>query len=190
MLDFYPTTTGISDAAQAPDHKEDTRDHFSQTARCIIFAHVFNITFVSHSPSPFHYGSILQDEDAVGVGDGGEPVSHHQGRAVLAHGVQSLLKRKETKVTGSWLNFASYLLHLNISLRLGVQGRGGLVQQDHEWRLEQRPGDCHPLLLPTRQFQASFAHFGFVAVWEAWRRKNIKGLKNHMNKIRCKTCTP
>ena len=52
-------------------------------------------------------------------------------------------------------------------LALGVEGGGGLVEEQYPGVPHQRPGDGHPLLLPARQLRALAAHPRAVAQGEA-----------------------
>jgi len=70
--------------------------------------------------------AIFQDDDAVGAHDGGEAVGDDEGGPTPEQGSQA--------VEGCGVG-------------RGVQGRGGLVENDHGRVLEQRPGDGDPLAL-------------------------------------------
>ena len=52
-------------------------------------------------------------------------------------------------------------------LALGVEGGGGLVEEQYPRVPHQRPGDGHPLLLPARQLRALATHPRAVAQGEA-----------------------
>ena len=52
-------------------------------------------------------------------------------------------------------------------LALGVEGGGGLVEEQYPGVPHQRPGDGHPLLLPARQLRALAAHPRAVSQGEA-----------------------
>ena len=77
-------------------------------------------------PSPFDDAARLQDQDLVGFDHGREPVGDHQCRAAAAHFAQ---------------------VGLNLSLRLGVERRGGLVEQQDRGRLQNGARDGYPLFL-------------------------------------------
>src|SRR3954454_5212512 len=73
-----------------------------------------------------HDPPVVDDQDEVGVADGGEPMGDHQGRAPLEGLVQRPLHR-----------------HLG----LGVEVRGRLVEDHDRRRLEQQAGDRQPVPL-------------------------------------------
>ena len=50
------------------------------------------------------------------------------------------------------------------ALALGVQGGGGLVQQEHRGVPHQSPGNRDPLLLPSRQLGSLLPHRRLVAL--------------------------
>ena len=59
-------------------------------------------------------------------------------------------------------------LGLDGAFGLGIQRRGGLVEDQDARVLEDRPGDGHPLLLATGELQAALAHRGLVTVRQAF----------------------
>src|SRR5207245_1639355 len=84
--------------------------------------------------------------DLVGVADGGQPVGDDQ-RGTAGQGLgQGVLDRR---------------------LALGVQVRGGLVEDDDARRLEQDPGERDALLLPAGEPVAALADHGVQAVGPA-----------------------
>ncbi len=56
---------------------------------------------------------------------------------------------------------------LDLAFGLGVECRGGLVENQDLRRLEHDPGDRDALLLAARQFEAALADHGFVPVGQA-----------------------
>lgn len=70
----------------------------------------------------------LDHGNDIGVADGGEPVGHYDCGASDHDSVEGLL---------------------HAVLRLGVQGAGGLVQEEDGRVLEHGSGYCNPLLLST-----------------------------------------
>ena len=93
--------------------------------------------------APLDELAVLQTEDHVGVADGGEPVGDGDRGAPLGGALQRLLDEP---------------------LGLGVQGRGGLVEDQHPRVHQQHPGDGEPLLLPAGQPVAALAGHGVVAL--------------------------
>src|SRR3990172_5690988 len=83
--------------------------------------------------------AFFDHHDAIGMLDGGEAVGDDQGRAILH---QRLQRR------------------LHMALRVGVQRRSGLVQNQDRCILENCPGDRDALPLATREFDAVFADQG------------------------------
>ncbi len=78
----------------------------------------------------FYRAALLHDVDAVGVHDLGEAVGDDDHRAALLDGVERVLD----------------LLGGN-----GVEGGGGLVEEDDGRVFEEKPGNGNALLLPARQ---------------------------------------
>jgi hypothetical protein len=93
-------------------------------------------------PALLEHPAAIEHHDLVGVLHGREAVRDDQRGAPR----QQLLQRV-----------------LDQRLRLGVQRRGRLVQQQDGRVLEKRPGDGDPLLLPARQADAPFADLGLVS---------------------------
>jgi hypothetical protein len=82
---------------------------------------------------------IVHHEDDVGLSHGGEPMRDDQRCPSVKCGGERLLHRR---------------------LALGVQVRGGLIE-DHDARaLEQEPSDRQTLLLTTRKAIPAIAHHG------------------------------
>jgi hypothetical protein len=78
--------------------------------------------------APLHDPSLVQDQDLVGAPDGGESVRDHEGGATTAERVDPVADH---------------------GLRLGVEGGGGLVEDEDARVGEHRSGDCHPLPLAS-----------------------------------------
>ena len=87
--------------------------------------------------------AVVEHDDQVRVDDGGQAVGHHQRRAAPQSLGQGLLHQ---------------------GLVLGVEMRGGLVEDDYGGVLEQHPGDGQPLLLAARQPVAPLSDHRVVAV--------------------------
>ena len=87
--------------------------------------------------------AAVDDQDAVGADDGGEPMRDHQRRAALHQ-------------------FGERRLHQR--LVAGVERRGRLVEQQHRRVLEDRAGDGEALALAARQRHAALAEHGVVAL--------------------------
>src|SRR4051812_5629385 len=85
----------------------------------------------------FRKGAIVQYDDAVGVADGGEPVSDDERGASL-----------DQILEGS--------AHLSFALR--VEMRGCLVEDQDRGILEQSAGDGDALPLAARELRAPLAH--------------------------------
>mmetsp|Transcript_26643 Transcript_26643/g.57895 ORF Transcript_26643/g.57895 Transcript_26643/m.57895 type:complete len:234 (+) Transcript_26643:542-1243(+) len=93
----------------------------------------------------FSYLSLVDDDDFVGVHDGGEPVrddddTHRSGHS-LHHVVQGFL---------------------NLALVLGIQGTCSLVQEQKLRPPQKGPSDRQTLLLPTRESAPALAEHGVV----------------------------
>ena len=89
--------------------------------------------------------AVVEDEDAVGLLHGREPVGHDEHRAAVGQPVHRLLHQP----------FA-----------FGVERGGRLVQQQDRRVAQDRAGDGDALLLPAREHHAAFAHVGVVALRE------------------------
>ena len=94
-------------------------------------------------PAHLHHLAPVQDADPGGPLDGGQAVGDHQGGAVLHEHLQGLLDRP---------------------LTFGVQGAGGLVQDQDGRILEQGPGDGQALALAAGQGGAGLRQGGVVAL--------------------------
>src|ERR1700691_3575464 len=86
--------------------------------------------------------SVLDDENAIGVHDGGEPVRDDERRAVLAQ-------------------LGDRLLHVVFGLR--IERRGRLIEQDDRRVLDQRARDRDALALAAGELQAMLADRRIVA---------------------------
>ena len=86
---------------------------------------------------------MIQHDDLVSTNDRGETVRDYQGGAPAADPVQGVL---------------------DLLFGEGVQRRGRLVEHQDRRRLQDRPGDRHPLLLAARKLQAALTHGGVVAL--------------------------
>ena len=74
----------------------------------------------------FHDAAMVEDNDAVGPHDGGEAVGDDDGRAIAEHVVEGSLQE---------------------ALAFGVEGRGGLVEDEQFGIAQQRAGDADALAL-------------------------------------------
>ena len=89
-------------------------------------------------PAAFAERPLAEDVDAVGVADGREAVGDHdRGDAVGLEALERLL---------------------DLALVLAVEGRGGLVEDEHLRLLAERPRDGDPLLLAARELRAAAPH--------------------------------
>ena len=88
----------------------------------------------------------LQHDDAVGVGDGREPMGDDQRAAPSPDAGEARLDRP---------------------LGPGVEGARRLVQHQDRRVLQDGARDPHPLLLAARQLQPALAHLGVVAMGQA-----------------------
>src|ERR671917_2693233 len=93
------------------------------------------------------YGALVEDQDQVGVPHRGYPLGDHEDRPVLlAHQpVQRLLDGR---------------------LRLGVDRRGAVVEDEQAWVHEQGPRYGYPLSLPAREPDAALPDHGPVPLGE------------------------
>ena len=87
--------------------------------------------------------TLVQHDDAIGATDGGEAVGDQQGGAPGHEPLEGL----QDEVLG-----------------LGVEGGGGLVEDEHRGVAQQGPGDGDPLALPTRQRRPPLAQHRVVAL--------------------------
>lgn len=91
--------------------------------------------------------ALVENNDLVGVLDGTEAMSYNN---------DGLLALSNQLVEG--------LLHL--MLTLGVQGTGGLIQEEHFRLANKGTSDGDTLLLPARKLNSSSSDKGFVTVRE------------------------
>src|SRR6478736_6819973 len=104
-----------------------------------------------------HDAAVVEDEDQVGVADGGEPVRDHQRRTSLERGVERLL---------------------DCGLGLAVEVGRGLVEHHDGRRLEQEAGDREPLPLSPAEPVAPVAHDRVEAVGQRpHQRRDLRGLE-------------
>src|SRR5262245_57673524 len=93
-----------------------------------------------------HDAAAVDHQDAVGMHDGCEPMRDRDGGAAAAE-------------------LGDRFLH--VALGLGVERRGGLIEQD-DWRiLDQRARDCDALALAAGELEPVLADLSGVAVREA-----------------------
>ena len=90
--------------------------------------------------------AVLEDDDVVEADDGGEPVGHQHEGAIPRHPAERLEHRR---------------------LRLRVQRRGGLVQDEDGGAAHQGPGERDPLALAAREPRAPLADGRVVALGQA-----------------------
>eukprot|EP00095_Tigriopus_kingsejongensis_P004295 maker-scaffold722_size106786-snap-gene-0.30 protein:Tk04295 transcript:maker-scaffold722_size106786-snap-gene-0.30-mRNA-1 annotation:"receptor-mediated endocytosis protein 6 homolog" len=86
--------------------------------------------------------------NGIGLSDGAQAMSNDQDRATLGHLVDGFLQvhlevNGKPWKGGDWIE--TYLNHL---LRFGIQGTGGLVEDEDGWILEESTSNGDPLLLP------------------------------------------
>ena len=91
---------------------------------------------------------LRQHHDPVGVADGGEPVGDHQGGAVARRA------EPHERLEGA----------LHLALALGVEGAGGLVEDQDGRVLEEGAGDGEALPLAAREQRPLLADLGVVAL--------------------------
>ena len=103
------------------------------------------VPFFSISGSDFVV--FVHHDDPVGRADGGQPVGDDQGGAAAGQLVKG---------------------GLNPGLGDGVQGGGGLVQNQDGRIFQEDPGNGHPLLLPAGQHHPPLAHIGVEAVGHSY----------------------
>eukprot|EP00962_Isochrysis_galbana_P008032 scaffold2188_cov102-Isochrysis_galbana.AAC.2 len=90
-----------------------------------------------------HNTAAADDRDGVGVADGAEPVGDGDGGSpLLGHDL----------VEGG----------LDDALARRVERRGGLVEKQDGRLAHHRTGDCHALLLPSREHAAALAHLRLI----------------------------
>ena len=96
--------------------------------------------------APLDDAALLQYHDAVRVPDRGQAVRDHEGGAPGHQGVHALLYQR---------------------LRPGVDGGGGLIQNQHLGVQQHRPGNGQELLLALGNIQAVLIDDGIIAVGKA-----------------------
>ena len=87
--------------------------------------------------------AVGDGDDASGGPDGGEPVGDDEGGAAPGQGVEGLL---------------------DLGLGDGIQGGGGLVQDQDGRILQENPRNGHPLFLAAGEQSAPLAHIGVEAI--------------------------
>src|ERR1700730_6208157 len=90
--------------------------------------------------------TLLDDEDLVGAADGGEAVGDHEGGPALHEVAQAVLDH---------------------GLGLGVEGAGGLVEDEDAGVGQDGPGDGDALALAAGELDTALAYDGFVLLGEA-----------------------
>ena len=92
-----------------------------------------------------HHAPVVQDDDAVGQMEGGLPVRHQQRGPIRHDAAQAFV---------------------NGLFDLGVDGAGGVIEDEDARVRHDGPGQCDPLTLPAREGQPALAHDGVVAARE------------------------
>ena len=90
----------------------------------------------------FHLGSVLDDEDAIGIDNRVQTVRDHDGRTPLAEVLDCTL---------------------HLPLRFRIERCGRFVQQNDRCILEQRAGNRDALALASGNLHSMLAHLGIVA---------------------------
>lgn len=85
----------------------------------------------------FDNAAIVDDGDDVSIADGGEAVGDDDGGSADHDAVEGLL---------------------DAFLGLGVEGAGGLVEEEDGGVLDNGSGDGNPLLLASRELHSPFSH--------------------------------
>lgn len=110
-----------------------------------------------------HDAAFVHDPYLVGVLDGGQTVGDDDGGATLHELFQRLL---------------------HDMLRLGVEGRGGFVEDEYRWVLEQGARDADTLSLSAREHHAAVADKGVVALGQrADEGVGIGGAGGHLHRL-------
>ena len=91
--------------------------------------------------------SLLQDDDLVGIDDGGESVGNHH------DGLGSLGNQRVKSC-------------LHLVLTLSVESAGGLIEEEHAWISHETSCDRDSLLLTSRETRASLTHWLVEALRE------------------------
>ncbi len=92
--------------------------------------------------SSFLYNLALREnDDPMGISDGGKPMGDHKDRSALHQTFQGLL---------------------NLCLRIGIKGGGGFIQYQDGCILQKGPGDGEALAFPTGKLDTLFSNDGLV----------------------------
>jgi len=95
--------------------------------------------------APLHDSPLTQDEDEVGASNRRQSVCDHQHRAPTHEAPYGLLHQ---------------------ALRFGIEGAGGLVENEDGTIGQYRPCDGDPLALATRQMSSPLTHDHIVPPWK------------------------
>ena len=90
--------------------------------------------------------SVLHNQDHIGGFDGGKTVGNDERGAPLHHSGKGVL---------------------DLQFHTGINGGGGLVQDQHGGKIQHNAGDAKELLLPLGKVTAVFSQHGIVALWKA-----------------------
>mmetsp|Transcript_22195 Transcript_22195/g.50100 ORF Transcript_22195/g.50100 Transcript_22195/m.50100 type:complete len:471 (+) Transcript_22195:65-1477(+) len=138
---FPPPSTPLSTPRRNP--RSHPHSGFTQDER-IVEARLAEKLIVC---ALLHHAPLVDDGDRVGVADRAQPVRDHDRRALLLG--HDLVKRS-----------------LYDALRLVIERRRRLIEQQRLRRLDQRARYRHALLLPAREASASDSDGGIVSLGE------------------------
>jgi hypothetical protein len=109
----------------------------------------------------FHDATLLEDEDAAGIADGGQPMRDDEGGTPLHH----LVERR---------------VHLHLGH--GIERACGFVKNEDRRIFQKRARDREPLTLSARQIPAALSDYGikaaFVTLNEIERLRSLAGFEN------------
>lgn len=94
--------------------------------------------------APLDNTAMVHNQDLIDVHDGGQTVRNHERRAASRQAAQR---------------------RINGPLRTRIERRGGLIEDEQAWTLEQGPCNRYPLLFPAGEFETTLPHDGVIALW-------------------------
>ena len=90
-----------------------------------------------------HHGTAVHQDNEIGGSDGREPVGDEEDCAA-AEGFKQV--------------------DADLALGAGIEGTGGLIEDEHRRVLKYRPGQGQPLALAARESSAALTNIGVVAL--------------------------